>query len=79
MKPHAELSKHILTQFVEDEHILRIVRHHHKHHRGSGYPGGLNGEQISIGARILAVQQMHDDPTGRPSAMNARRGLPMMR
>ena len=46
MKSHAELGEHILTQFVDGEDILQMVRHHQEHHRCSGYPGGLNGQTV---------------------------------
>ena len=32
-----------------------IVRHHQEHYDGTGYPDGLRGDQIPLGARILAV------------------------
>jgi len=38
-----------------DEEILKLVRNHHEHFDGSGYPDGLAGEKIPLGARILAV------------------------
>ena len=37
-----------------------IVRHHHERHDGSGYPDGLRGELIPLGARILAVADVYD-------------------
>jgi len=37
------------------EPVLAIIRHHHEHWDGSGYPEGLRGEAIPGGARILAV------------------------
>jgi len=37
-----------------------IVRHHHERHDGSGYPDGLRGELIPLGARIVAVADVHD-------------------
>lgn len=37
------------------EPVLAIIRHHHEHWDGSGYPDGLRGEAIPEGARILAV------------------------
>jgi putative two-component system response regulator len=37
-----------------------IVRYHHERHDGSGYPDGLRGELISLGARIVAVADVYD-------------------
>jgi HD-GYP domain-containing protein (c-di-GMP phosphodiesterase class II) len=37
-----------------------IVRHHHERHDGSGYPDGLRGELIPLGARIVAVADIYD-------------------
>ena len=44
-----------------------IVRHHHERLDGSGYPDGLAGEGIPVGARIVAVADVYDALTsGRP-------------
>lgn len=40
--------------------IIPIVRHHHEHWNGAGYPDGLSGEAIPEGARILAVADTLD-------------------
>jgi len=37
-----------------------IVRHHHERQDGSGYPDGLAGEAIPIGARIVAIADVYD-------------------
>jgi len=37
-----------------------IVRHHHERQDGSGYPDGLSGEVIPIGARIVAIADVYD-------------------
>lgn len=42
-----------LSSFSED--ILQTVRHHHERYDGGGYPDGLRGQAIPIGARIVAV------------------------
>lgn len=42
-----------LSSFPED--IILSVRHHHEREDGGGYPDGLTGERIPIGARIIAV------------------------
>ncbi|GAG12177.1 unnamed protein product, partial [marine sediment metagenome] len=52
---HCEIGERILSPVMEDEEILRMVRHHHERYDGTGYPDGLSGEDIPEGARILAV------------------------
>lgn len=52
---HCVIGEHILSPIVEDREIIEMVRHHHEHYDGTGYPDGLSGEQIPHGARILAV------------------------
>ena len=37
--------------------VSEIVMHHHENYDGSGYPRGLRGSQIPIGARIVAVSE----------------------
>ncbi len=39
---------------------LDVIRHHHEHWDGSGYPDGLRGEQIPLAARIFAVCDVYD-------------------
>jgi putative two-component system response regulator len=64
---HCDIGEHILTPIVEDEQILKAVRHHHERYDGTGYPDGLSGEQIPLGARILAVADTYDAIiSGRP-------------
>ena len=47
--------------------VRTIVRHAHEHFDGSGYPEGLRGEQIPLGARIvLAVDAYHAMTSDRP-------------
>src|SRR5262249_47985545 len=44
-----------------------IIRHHHERFDGSGYPDGLRGEAIPLGARIMAVVDVYDAlRTARP-------------
>jgi HAMP domain-containing protein len=40
--------------------LCPIVRHHHEHYDGGGYPDGLKGEEIPLAARILAVADSFD-------------------
>jgi putative nucleotidyltransferase with HDIG domain len=55
MKTHPEVGEHILRPIRSLQAILPIVRHHHERWDGSGYPDGLSGRAIPLGARIVAV------------------------
>jgi putative two-component system response regulator len=64
---HSDIGAHILTPIVEDDAILKVVRHHHERYDGTGYPDGLSGEEIPLAARILAVADSYDAIiSGRP-------------
>jgi putative nucleotidyltransferase with HDIG domain len=64
---HCDVGEHILTPIVEDKQILKAVRHHHERYDGTGYPDRLSGNQIPLGARILAVADTYDAIiSGRP-------------
>ena len=70
---HSVIGEHILRPAIDDQEILKIVRHHHERYNGSGYPDGLTRQQIPLGARILAVADIYDAMTSdRPyrKAMN---------
>jgi len=60
---HCEIGQHILAPIVEDDEVLKMVRHHHERYDGTGYPDGLSGKQIPLGARILAVADTFDAMT----------------
>ena len=55
MKRHAEIGAGILSAHEEMAAIAAIVRLHHERWDGRGYPSGLAGREIPIGARIIAV------------------------
>jgi putative two-component system response regulator len=63
VKRHCEIGEHILNPVVDDKEILLMVRHHHERYDGHGYPDGLRGEQIPLGARILAIADAYDAMT----------------
>ncbi len=65
IKSHPEIGERILSPVVEGEEILEIVRHHHERYDGSGYPDGVKGEHISLGAGILAVADAYDAMTSK--------------
>ena len=49
-----------LVASLDDPKLTAIVRHHHERLDGSGYPDRLRGEQIPIGARIVAIADTFD-------------------
>jgi diguanylate cyclase (GGDEF)-like protein/putative nucleotidyltransferase with HDIG domain len=55
MKVHPIVGAEILDRVAFPYPVAPIVRAHHERWDGSGYPAGLAGEEIPIGARILAV------------------------
>jgi diguanylate cyclase (GGDEF)-like protein len=55
IKEHPEVSEAILKHIASLESFLPVVRHHHEHYDGAGYPDGLAKDKIPIGARVLSV------------------------
>jgi putative nucleotidyltransferase with HDIG domain len=60
MKLHASVGADILSAIDFPYPVVPIVRHHHESWDGSGYPAGLKGSDIPIGARILSVVDCFD-------------------
>jgi putative nucleotidyltransferase with HDIG domain len=60
MKRHAPIGAQILSSIEFPYPVVPIVRHHHENWDGTGYPDGLKGEDIPIGARILSVVDCFD-------------------
>lgn len=60
MKLHASVGADILSSIKFPYPVVPIVRHHHENWDGSGYPDGLKGTDIPIGARILSVVDCFD-------------------
>ena len=60
MKTHAAVGAEILSEVEFPYPVVPIVRHHHECWDGSGYPDGLRGADIPIGARILSVIDCYD-------------------
>jgi len=55
MRTHPEVGEQIVRPIQSLQAILPIVRHHHERWDGTGYPDGLSGRAIPVGARIVAV------------------------
>ena len=60
MKTHTVVGAEILERVRFPYPVVPIVRSHHEAWDGSGYPDGLKGEEIPIGARILTVVDCFD-------------------
>jgi putative nucleotidyltransferase with HDIG domain len=60
MKLHASVGADILSAIEFPYPVVPIVRHHHENWDGTGYPAGIKGTAIPIGARILAVIDCFD-------------------
>src|SRR5262245_14794765 len=75
MKLHASVGADILSAIDFPYPVVPIVRHHHENWDGRGYPDGLKGSDIPIGARILSVVDCVDaltsDPPYRPRLPDA--------
>jgi putative two-component system response regulator len=62
---HPVVAERILCPIEELSAVISIVRHHHERFDGSGYPDGLEGGDIPLGARILTVADAYDALTSR--------------
>jgi putative nucleotidyltransferase with HDIG domain len=60
MKLHAPIGAEILSSIDFPYPVVPIVRHHHENWDGTGYPDGIRGTDIPIGARILSVVDCFD-------------------
>jgi putative nucleotidyltransferase with HDIG domain len=60
MKKHLDFGIQLAEVFLDEPDFLKIVFQHHEAFDGSGYPTGLKGEEIYIGARICAVADSFD-------------------
>jgi len=72
IKDHPVISAQILApvEFLKDK--IPMVKHHHERYDGSGYPDGLVGKDIPLGARIISVADAFDAMT---SDRSYRKGM----
>lgn len=74
MMRHSSVSADIIEHLEILGESAKMVRHHHEHVNGSGYPDGLTGEDIPLGSRIILVADALDAiTTDRPYRKGATR------
>jgi len=60
MRTHPARGEDICRHVPSLRPVLPLIRHHHERWDGSGYPDGLRGEQIPLGARLLQTADIYD-------------------
>jgi putative two-component system response regulator len=60
VKQHVVIGSQILAPLGHLGDIIPSVRHHHERWDGTGYPDGLRGEEIPIGARVIGAAEVFD-------------------
>lgn len=63
IQKHSEISGAIVQSISSLQEVGLVVRQHHERYDGKGYPEKLKGDEIHIGARILAVADAYDAMT----------------
>jgi len=63
MRLHPYHAERILANVPAFAHVTPLVAAHHERPDGQGYPRGLRGEQLPLGARLLAVADAFDELT----------------
>jgi len=55
IRQHPRIGSRIVSEMTQLHHVAFLILSHHEKYDGSGYPYGLKGEEIPLGARIIAV------------------------
>jgi len=67
VKSHPLIASTILEPITELATIIDDIKHHHEYWNGLGYPNGLKGEEIPLGARVLMIADAFDAMTSQRS------------
>ena len=60
IRNHVFYSVKILEDIKQLDKVTDIIRYHHEFYNGAGYPFGIKGEEIPLGARIIAIADAYD-------------------
>jgi putative nucleotidyltransferase with HDIG domain len=63
MRSHVEIGYELVREIPFLQHAAEFIRSHHERSDGSGYPRGLSGQDIPVGARIFAIADTVDAMT----------------
>lgn len=78
VRRHSEWGADVAGKAALPDVVVKAILHHHEKYDGSGYPHGISGEAIPLGARILAIADVYDAvTTDRPyrTAMHKKDAL----
>ena len=78
MRKHPVIGEKILSNLSALKEALPLIRHHHEAFDGSGYPDGLSGDEIPLGARVLFLFNELDTlmfPISKSAALNAEEAV----
>ena len=73
VRKHALVGEGIVQKIEFLQATRPLIRHHHERYDGQGYPDGLSGKEIPLGARIISVAEAYDSIT---SGCPYRQALP---
>jgi HD-GYP domain-containing protein (c-di-GMP phosphodiesterase class II) len=81
MKQHPIFGAAIIaaTELEGSQQVAQIIRHHHEHYDGSGYPDGLSGENIPVCSRIIAIADAYDAMAETRSYQHSRKHHEVMK
>lgn len=60
MKEHIKIGEEILKPIAFLRDVIPLIRYHHENYDGTGYPEGLKGEEIPLGAQIISICDVYD-------------------
>ena len=62
MQQHSEIGEEIMlaTDLEGSQQAALLIRHHHEHYNGRGYPDKLSGDEIPICSRIISIADSYD-------------------
>jgi putative nucleotidyltransferase with HDIG domain len=75
IKNHPAYGAEILSEFKLIKHVIPSLYHHHERLDGKGYPDGLRGKAIPLGARIIAIADAFEVMTSHRNYQESRSSM----